>query len=234
MAIPNPRQRLLTIIIPLGPQENEARELLDQLRGLPGGTEVVIITARDRGWTKPPDWPPALALRQYTSEGGRAGRMNAGARAAHGDWLWFLHADSRLLPQTLPALFQFIAQPSAALGWFDLRYRNDGPALCRLNAWGANLRSRWLGLPFGDQGLLVPRSDFDELGGFDESLPCGEDHHLVWQAHDRGLPVQRVGAPLATSARKYAQQGWLNVTQRHIRLTFSQARAARHRLHQAR
>lgn len=233
MATRTPRKHPLSVIIPLSPGENEARELLEQLCGLPGGVEVIVVEARQSGLDKPSAWPATLTLRYCTNDGGRAHRMNAGARVAYGDTLWFLHADSRLLPQTLPALFRFITRPSAALGWFDLRFRNDGPALCRLNAWGANLRSRWFGLPFGDQGLVVQRSDFDALGGFDESLPCGEDHHFVWQAHGRGLPVQRIGAPLATSARKYAEHGWLAITRRHIRLTVSQANTARRGLRKA-
>ena len=56
----------------------------------------------------------------------------------------------------------------------------DGLAM-QLNAAGANLRSRWLGLPFGDQGLVLPRASFERLGGFDPALRYGEDHALVWR-----------------------------------------------------
>ena len=220
----------LSVIIPMGPGESEAQGLLDQLHELPDNSEVIIVKADNAGLRRPEHWPATLTCRGYVNGGGRARQMNLGARVAHGDWLWFVHADSRLLPQTLASLHEFIGQPHDALGWFDLRFRKDGPWLCRLNAWGANLRSRWCGLPFGDQGLILKRMRFERLGGFDESLECGEDHHLVWQAHARGLPVKRVAAPLATSARKYAEQGWFNVTLRHVRLTFSQATAAKRAL----
>lgn len=227
MTEPVLQEHLLSMIIPVGPDESEAQALLDQLDALPGNGEIVIVKARDTELRRPLRWPATLSCREYVNGGGRARQMNLGARLARGTWLWFVHADSRLLPQTLPALHRFIAGPRDALGWFDLRFRHDGPALCRLNAWGANLRSRWWGLPFGDQGLVLKRSNFDVLGGFDESLPCGEDHYFVWQARGSGLPVRRIGAPLATSARKYAEQGWLRVSMRHILLTFSQAKAAR-------
>lgn len=220
----------LSVIIPLGPDEEETPGLLDQLCGLPGHCEVILVKGGNGELQRPSSWPATLCWREYTNSGGRARQMNLGARVARGDWLWFLHADSRLYPQSLPALGKFVEQPHDVLGWFDLRFRNDGPRLCRLNAWGANLRSRWLGLPFGDQGLVMRRSRFNSLGGFDESLACGEDHHFVWQAHSRGLAVQRLGAPLATSARKYAAQGWLRVTLRHLYRTFSQAQSARHTL----
>lgn len=240
---PNPGYRImdstvlhenpLSVIIPIGPEESEAQGLLDQLHELPDNSEVIIVNAGDAGLRRPAHWPSTLACRTYSNAGGRARQMNLGARIARGDWLWFVHADSRLLPQTLPALRDFISQPHNALGWFDLRFRNDGPWLCRLNAWGANLRSRWWRLPFGDQGLVLKRLCFEQLGTFDESLACGEDHHLVWRAHGLGLPVKRAGAPLATSARKYAEQGWFTVTLHHVRLTLSQANAARHALREA-
>lgn len=231
MVDPLARAPSLSVIVPLGPDEEETPGLLAQLRELPGTSEVIVVKASTQAVERPSTWPATLLWREYINSGGRARQMNLGARVARGDWLWFVHADSRLLPQSLPALSQFVEQPHDVLGWFDLRFRNDGPRLCRLNAWGANLRSRWLGLPFGDQGLVVKRSRFETLGGFDETLACGEDHHFVWKAHSQRLPVQRLGAPLATSARKYAEQGWLRVTVRHIYQTYSQAQSSRRALY---
>ncbi|HZF97242.1 MAG TPA: glycosyl transferase family 2, partial [Pseudoxanthomonas sp.] len=93
-----------------------------------------------------------------------------------------------------------------------------------LNALGAWFRSRCLGLPFGDQGLALPRALFERLGGFDESLRGGEDHDLVWRARRAGVPLQPARAPLYTSARKYAQRGWGATTAFHLRETWRQAR----------
>ncbi len=231
MVDPQVRDHSLSVIIPLGPDEEETPGLLVQLSDLPGNCEVILVKACNKELERPSSWPASLAWREYTNSGGRARQMNLGARVARGEWLWFVHADSRLLAESLPALGLFVEQPHDVLGWFDLRFRNDGPRLCRLNAWGANLRSRWLGLPFGDQGLVIRRSRFDTLGGFDETLACGEDHHFVWQAHSQGLPVHRLCAPLATSARKYAEQGWMRVTLRHIYQTFYQAQASRRALY---
>jgi hypothetical protein len=149
--------------------------------------------------------------------------MNVGAQAARGRWLWFLHADSHLRARTLIALNSFLAPDQPALGYFDLRYRGDGPALAHLNALGANLRARWLGMPFGDQGLVLPAAWFERLGGFDEHVAYGEDHLLVWRARAAGLPLVRIAAPIETSARKYAEQGWARTTLQHVRMTAQQA-----------
>ena len=77
---------------------------------------------------------------------------------------------------------------------------------------GANMRSRLLGLPFGDQGLCIKKSLFDTLDGYPEDCPYGEDLLFVWQARLAGIPLQRVPSKLLTSGRKYQQRGWLQLS----------------------
>ena len=213
---------LLSVIVPLAPGETAWLGLIEQLRALPDASEVIVVHAVAEPVVLD-DLPATILVRHCASAPGRARQQNAGARCARGRWLWFVHADSRLLPATLPALACFLAQADDALAYFDLAFRDDGPRLAALNAWGANLRSHWLRLPFGDQGLLLPAARFAGLGGFDEALCCGEDHRLVWAARRSGLPVVGLGAALETSARTYARHGWLRTTLRHARLTLTQA-----------
>ncbi|HWU76735.1 MAG TPA: TIGR04283 family arsenosugar biosynthesis glycosyltransferase [Rhodanobacter sp.] len=213
----------LSVIVPLAPGEDEWQPLLGQLAALPPGSEVIVVCGDDALHLPPSAWPASLPYRACRSEPGRARQQNMGARLASGDWLWFVHADSRLRGNTLHALQRFIAQGEAAMGWFTLAFRDDGPRGTALNALGANWRARWLGLPFGDQGLLLPRSCFEALQGFDEQAACGEDHLLVWAVRRAGLPLRHIPAVLETSARKYAQHGWLRTTLRHWRLTAAQA-----------
>jgi hypothetical protein len=216
---------LLSVIVPIGPGEREADGLLRQLRALPRTAELIVATAEPTSakWKLPTVVPVA-------AEGGRARMMNAGAAQASGAWLWFLHADTRLLPGSLEALALFLRRETPALGWFDLRFRADGPALTRFNALGANLRARWLGIPFGDQAFVIRASDFRALGGFDEQASYGEDHLFVWTARGAGIPARRIGAAVATSARKYARHGWARTTLRHWWLTAEQAWPAWRRL----
>ena len=220
----------LTVVVPVGPSDRVSPQLCKQLSALPAQAQVHVVGCEATGEaitlspdaSAGPQWQCLLAPR------GRASQQNAGAVAATRDWLWFLHADAALAADTLPALARFIdthAGPDArALGYFDLRFIDDGPALTRLNAWGAHVRSRVFGLPFGDQGLVLPRAAFEALGGFDPGIVCGEDHDLVWRARRAGLPAHAVGAPLYTSARKYAQRGWWPTTAWHLRETWRQAR----------
>ncbi|MGV8932180.1 MAG: glycosyltransferase [Luteimonas sp.] len=225
----------LTVVVPVGPGDHVCQRLRAQLERLPANAHVCVVACDDSradgsdatsvagvheapgGTAIGPSWH---WLRAPT---GRAVQQNAGAAAAEGDWLWFVHADATLAAETLPALARFIAADVPALGYFDLRFLGDGPALTRINAAGARLRSRWLRLPFGDQGFVLPRAAFASLGGFDPATRRGEDHQLVWRARRAGLPVTPIGAPIYTSARRYATSGWAATTGGHLLETWRQA-----------
>lgn len=213
----------LSIVIPLGPGESAWQSLLQDLQALPAEVELVLVGVD----AVAPAELEALSgarsgrLRWLSAPRGRALQQNAGAQAARGQWLCFLHADSRLDAHALRAL-DLLPQRPPALYFFDLGFF-DGPVLLRLNALGANLRSRLLRLPFGDQGLCLPRALFVQLGGFDESLPRAEDHALVWAARRAGLAVRPLGARLLTSGRRYRQHGWLRTTSRFLALSLRQA-----------
>ena len=215
----------LSVIVPLAPGETAWRGLVDELAAvLPDDAELILVHADASSPLPAPVPPPGPPLfRQLNSAPGRARQQNAGAHTARGRWLWFVHADSRLQPGTLPSLWRFLQRRDDALGFFELAFDRDGPRLAALNAFGANLRSHWLKMPFGDQGLLLPAHCFTALGGFDERVRYGEDHLLVWTARRAGLPIVGVGAALQTSARKYALHGWWRTTTRHLWLTLIQA-----------
>lgn len=217
----------LSVVVPVGPGDTVPSPLREQLAALPREAQVHVVCAG----TAQGDSIRALLHAQpgpqwfcTAASPGRASQQNAGATAATRDWLWFLHADAMLAAGTLPALARFIDDDVDALGYFDLQFLDDGPVLMRLNALGARLRSRWLGLPFGDQGLVLRRATFARVGGFDVALACGEDHDLVWRARRAGVPLRAIGAPLYTSARKYAERGWWTTTAWHLRETWRQAR----------
>lgn len=218
----------LTVVVPVGPGDRVSDVLVADLTELPPEAELHLVfaipgDAAELQALPQPDSGPER--RMLTAEPGRASQQNAGAAAGARDWLWFLHADSQLTPATLPALARFIdGDGGDVLGYFELRYLDDGPALMRLNELGARLRSRWPGLPFGDQGLLLPRALFERLGGFDPTLARGEDHELIWRARRAGIRPRPVGAPLLTSARKYAAGGWSATTLATLRESWRQAR----------
>lgn len=162
-------------------------------------------------------------LHWLVSPAGRAIQMNHGAASARGTFLWFLHADSRFDQSTLPALRKVLARRESCLWYFRLRFFPYEPPFVRLNEWGAWLRSRWVGLPFGDQGFLMPRRMFFELGTYDVGVEYGEDHLMVWKAREHGYRVRWTGGTLFTSSRKYREKGWLRTTSIYWIRTLKQA-----------
>lgn len=194
------------------------------LRNLPVPYEVVLS-----GCEQPPaELDPASAPRGTTWISGEAGRplqLDRGIGAARADQLWLLHADARPSGSVLTAAAEPIG--TDRLAWFPLRFAPARPAWVRFNAFGANLRSRWLGLPFGDQGWRLHRNTYQRLGGFDPRWTRGEDLEFVVRARRAGVRLQRLDAPLATSPRRYADRGWWRTTGEHLRLTWSMWRSAR-------
>ncbi len=137
---------------------------------------------------------------------GRGIQLAAGAGAASGDWLLFLHADCRLAPGWKAAVAAFLAAPGASsrAGYFDFALDDGVPAarrLERLVAW----RCRVLALPYGDQGLLIARSLYGAVGGF-APLPLMEDVDLVRRLGRRRLG--RIGATCISSPRRFRREGY--------------------------
>ncbi|MCA9114175.1 MAG: glycosyltransferase family 2 protein [Planctomycetaceae bacterium] len=216
----------ISVIVPAAPWDSEWKRLLPDLAPLSGEDEILIVGTQP----EPADFQElvtgcrlAARVRWLPAPQGRATQMNHGASAAAGRWLWFLHADSRMLPDAVEALDAALTHQPDALHYFALRFLQDGPAGMTLNELGVRFRSRVLRMPFGDQGFCLRRDLFDSLGGYEETASYGEDHLLVWAARRRGIAVLGVSSAIQTSARKYRAGGWFRTTARHLRLTFAQA-----------
>ena len=149
-----------------------------------------------------------------TSPPGRGVQLAAGAAAADGEWLLFLHADSVLQPGWEKAAKRFMADHAnkTRAGYFRLRFDDTHPKARRLErivAW----RSRVLGLPYGDQGLLIHRSLYDAAGGF-RPMPLMEDVDLVRRI-GRSIVVA-LDAEIVTSAARYRREGWWRRSARNL------------------
>ncbi len=173
--------------------------------------------------------PPAALLGQAPADfeivmargGTRAAAMNAGAQQARARFLWFVHADTVLGADVISRMRKTAEAYREQISYCDIRF--DGGPIMRLTDLGVLFRSRILGLPFGDQALAMPATLFQRLGGYREDAPYGEDHLLIWRAHQMRVPVRPIGAVVGTSALKYQTRGWLRMTLRHLRLTIEQA-----------
>ncbi|MEM7668569.1 MAG: TIGR04283 family arsenosugar biosynthesis glycosyltransferase [Pseudomonadota bacterium] len=163
----------------------------------------VILT--DGGSTDPvAEIADAVGARFITGPKGRGTQLAAGAAEATGDWLLFLHADTVLSPGWAGAVRAHVAAHPDQAAYFRLGFDQGGLA-ARLTAGWANFRSRIFGLPYGDQGLLIPRRLYTTLGGYPD-LALMEDVALarrIGRRRMRMLPVSAV-----TSAQRYVNEGW--------------------------
>jgi rSAM/selenodomain-associated transferase 2 len=148
----------------------------------------------------------AAGARVITAPRGRGIQLAAGAGAAAGDWLLFLHADCRLSPDWEAAVAAFLTAPEATgrAGYFEFALDDAAPAARRLErtvAW----RCRVLALPYGDQGLLIARSLYGAVGGF-APLPLMEDVDLARRLGRRRLAG--IGARCISSPQRYRREGY--------------------------
>lgn len=127
---------------------------------------------------------------------GRARMVNAGAARAGGTWIWFLHAVTRYLSGSLEALTRFLGRDLSALGWFDLPFRPDGPALTRLNALGGEAARPLARRPIRRPGVRAASGWLPRAGRFrrahvlQRGPPFSEDHLFVWTARRAGIPAR--------------------------------------------
>jgi len=199
----------LDVIIPV---LNGGETLANTLQGLPPVHEVIVV---DGGST---DDSVALAAahgaRILHSPPARGGQLALGAEASGAPWRLFLHADTRLDDAAWTALADYLARPDAASAAAVFRLKLDDPAWqARWLEFGVRLRVALLALPYGDQGLLIHRHLYTEVGGF-AALPLMEDVDLVRRLGRRRLHLL-AGASL-TSAERWRRRGWLRQSARNL------------------
>ena len=180
----------LAIVMPV---LNEAAHIEAALAALQAyracGIEVIVADGGSSDGT--PDLARPLCDALIDSPRGRGVQMNAGASAARGGVLLFLHADTQLPDGADRLVLDGLAQSGRAWGRFDVRFDSGG--LLGLVALAMNLRSRLTAIATGDQAMFVTRAAFDAAGGF-PAIALMEDVAL-------SARLKRIGAPLCLRAR---------------------------------
>jgi rSAM/selenodomain-associated transferase 2 len=139
---------------------------------------------------------------------GRGHQLRAGALRSSGDVFWFLHADADP-PANAIELIRARYLAGAPGGFFGFRFAGAPAWYKRGLACLINWRTRF-GVPYGDQGLFVRRSDYDAVGGFADT-PLFEEVPLVQALRQRG-DFARVAADIGVSPRRWEREGWLRRT----------------------
>ena len=194
----------LSIIMPV---LNEAADIETALMALAPlrarGVEVVVADGGSKDGT--PDLARPLADQVLAAPRGRSLQMNAGAAAARGDVLLFLHADTRLPDHADRLVLDGLAQSGRVWGRFDVRI--DGGGLLGLISFMMNIRSRLSGIATGDQAMFMTRAAFGAAGGF-PTIALMEDVALSARLKRLSKPF-RLCARVTTSPRRWQKHGVL-------------------------
>ena len=192
--------RLLPMISVIIPAIDEKTFIRKTLKSALAGKNVEVIVADGGSIDGTRELATSMGARVVPTRKGRADQMNEGAGHALGDILLFVHADSVLPRGYDDAIRSALADPDVAAGAFSLGF-NEGDLVMDLIAFGANLRSRYLNLPYGDQGLFVSKGTFHNVRGFPE-VPIMEDVAFIRTLKEEGRVVI-LPSKVATSSRRF-------------------------------
>lgn len=200
----------ISIVIPTLNAETALQQCLEALmEGLSEGLirELIISDGGSNDATM--QLAEAAGAKIVTGPASRGGQLQRGCAAARGDWILVLHADT-VLSRGWAAVVNDHINNSEQGAYFRLKFRASGLGALWVAGW-ANLRSQVFNLPYGDQGLLVRRADYEGAGGYPDQ-PLMEDVALV-----RALPpLVGLSVKATTSADRYQRAGWVRRGARNL------------------
>lgn len=208
------------------PALNEAEAIAASIAALPAGADEIVVAdggSEDATRTS----AEAAGAKVIAAPRGRGPQMNAGAAATSGDVLVFLHADTRLPPEAFDLVRGLLANDEVAGGAFHLAIDGHGSFhgpdsghnwFYAFTARNANIRSKLLGAPYGDQAFFVKRAAFDALSGY-KTIPYCEDLDFIRRLRRQGRVIIAPAA-VSTSGRRWEKHGRLRVTIRNGLLFF--------------
>ena len=186
------------------PALNEASQLGRTLAALAPVREVEVVVVDGGSADDTVAIARSAGVRAVAARPPRSVQMNAGAALSSGGILLFLHADTRLPAGFQEPVRRALSAPRVAAGAFHLRIDAAGRGL-RITEQAANLRSRLLQMPYGDQALFLRRDVFWGLGGF-PPFPIMEDFEFIRRLRRRGR-IAMVPDAVRTSPRRWLRVG---------------------------
>lgn len=199
----------LSIVIPtLNAAAHLPETLACLVEGLDRGLVRELIVADGGSTDQTAQIAEDAGARLVSGTAGRGGQLRRGCAAAQGAWLLILHADTHLSAGWSEAVLHHLNSPDKA-GYFRLKFRATGLAPAMIAA-GANLRAR-LGLPYGDQGLLISADRYQKSGGYAD-IALMED---VLMARALRGDLVFLAASAETDPERYLRNGWFTQVARN-------------------
>jgi rSAM/selenodomain-associated transferase 2 len=209
------RRPLVSIIIPTFNEAHSIQATLQALTHIRGEIEVIVVDGGSSDLTL--EIAAKNGAHVIASERGRGIQMHRGASVAHGEALLFLHADTVVPPEAADRIVETFASDVTAVGGnFDIRFDGHRSA-ARFLTWLYPQLGR-LGLCYGDSGIFVRASTYNEVGGF-KPFPIFEDLDLVYRIRRLGHMVH-LPVAVVTSSRRFEGR---NFTLAFVRWSILQA-----------
>ncbi len=205
--------RRFSVILPVLNEATIINSMIDHLEALEGSDQcefIVVDGAPDGNTIHAVTGNDVYCMK---SPRGRGRQMNAGAAAARGEILIFLHADTRLPRNALGLISRTMIQQALIGGAFDLCIGSERSML-KIIARIASLRSRLTRIPYGDQAIFIRRDYFNRVGRYPE-IPLMEDVALMRSIKKAGGRIRFIPEPVITSARRWKEEGILYGTLRN-------------------
>lgn len=195
----------VSVIIPTLNEANYLQDTLLSLADHPG--EVIVVDGGSNDQTI--GIAQSFGVKVLVTAPHRAKQMNTGAVHATGDILLFLHGDTKVPADFVSQIYINLAKPEVVGGAFRLGIDREQWDL-NLVKWGANTRSRLLQLPYGDQGIFVTKTIFQQVGGFPE-IAIMEDFSLIKKLQQLGR-IAIATSEVKTSSRRWQRLGSIKTT----------------------
>lgn len=210
----SPGKCRISIIIPVLHEANRINFTIDHVCGqvFHEDYEIIVVDGDSHGETI-----KAIAreeVKSILSSRGRALQMNAGADAARGEILLFLHADTRLPHGALQKISLVMERIQYVAGAFDLEIDSHKLAL-RIIARAASMRSRFTRIPYGDQAIFIRRDYFRRMGCY-KNIPLMEDVELMRRIRKSGDKIYIISDKVSTSPRRWEKEGIIYCSLRNI------------------
>jgi glycosyltransferase A (GT-A) superfamily protein (DUF2064 family) len=186
----------VSVIIPVSHKDQDFK-VIDQIKEKFESFEIIVAASYQNNEAKNLEKKVDQFLSVHNSS--RAKALNAGAEIAKNEMLWFLHLDSNI---SLIDNLDFEKVNDQKINTFLLKFDDEK---LKYNSVGANLRTKYFKLPFGDQSFIINRRLFNFIGEFTESVDKGEDHEFIWKAKTVGVQVNIISNYILSSSIKYKE-----------------------------
>ena len=204
----------LSVIIPTLNESKNLPLLLSDLSEINNYSEILIVDSNSKDKTK--DIALINGAKFYKiSKKNRGLQLNYGAKKANGDWLLFIHADSRFKLNWSRKIVGILKRKSNFIYYFNFKVNNKSFTY-RFLEFFVSLRCFLIKTPYGDQGLLISKENFKTYGGY-KTIPLMEDFDFIRRINKRNLRSLKI--PIFTSSRKWDEVNfvWQSLKNWHLR-----------------